>query len=53
MGNRLGYIARPTLGDIESYDSRGVGVLAVHDVADDSPFIGFCLVSFDISTAIG
>src|SRR5262245_31197865 len=51
LGNSVAYIARPAFGDIKSHHARGVGVLTVHDFADDSPFIGFCLISFDISTA--
>jgi hypothetical protein len=44
LRNSLGYIARPALGDIESHHSRRVGILAVHNFADDSPFIDFCLI---------
>ena len=49
--NSLGYITRPAFGDIESHHARRVGILAIHNFADDGPFIGFCLISFDVSTA--
>jgi hypothetical protein len=49
--NSLGYITRPAFVDIESHHARRVGILAIHNFADDGPFIGLCLISFDVSTA--
>jgi hypothetical protein len=36
---------------MQSHYSHGVGILAANNIANDSPFIGLCFISFEKNTA--
>lgn len=51
MCNIFGGIPRPALMSIEGYHAKRIGMGAGNDIADHSSFIGFRLISLDVSAA--